>query len=258
MAKQWKWLNNFVGQRRRPPSVPEGCCVYAIGDLHGRADLLEHLLERIFGDAGEVNNTLIFLGDYIDRGPDSKGVVERLIHLQRPGWSIVKLRGNHEQLLLEYLNNPEGYQAWRAIGGAETLLSYGVRPPMFSDAKELRRTHEEFVAQFPRAHFAFLTGLSYSHVIGDYFFVHAGVRPGISLDRQSPEDMLGIREEFLGSDERLEKVVVHGHTPTESPVMKPNRIGIDTGAYATNCLTAVKLAGESCMFLSTGDTQPLH
>lgn len=248
------WLRFLVGQERKAPRVPDGCCVYAVGDVHGRIDLLQRLLERIWADAAEPIKYLILLGDYVDRGPASKDVVEYLIKLERPGWDIIKLRGNHEQVLLEYLNNPEAYQAWRSFGGAETLLSYGVRPPMFSDPKELRRAHEQFAALLPRTHLAFLMALPCAHVVGDYFFVHAGVRPGIALDRQTPEDMLWIRDDFLLSDERLEKVIVHGHSPSERPVLRANRVGIDTGAYATNCLTAAKLTGESCMFLSTDDT----
>lgn len=255
MAKRPIWLSRLLGEKRPPPRVPDGQCVYAVGDIHGRIDLLQKLLVRIWSDASVESNTLVFVGDYVDRGPASKEVVECLVNLRRPGWDVVKLRGNHEQFLLEYLSNPDAYQAWRSFGGAETLLSYGVRPPIFSDSKELLRAHAEFTANLPRSHLAFLTALSYAHTIGDYLFVHAGVRPGIALERQSPEDMLWIREDFLLSDERLEKVIVHGHSPSERPVLRANRIGIDTGAYATNCLTAAKLTGESCMFLSTDDTQ---
>jgi serine/threonine protein phosphatase 1 len=246
-------LRRLIGTRRNPPRVPDGCCVYAIGDIHGRSDLLEKLLDRIWGDAPQSANTLIFLGDYVDRGPSAKSVMECLVQLERPGWDIVRLRGNHEEILLEYLKNPEVYQAWRSFGGAETLLSYGVRPPMFSDAEELRRVHAEFMAALPRAHLALLNGLSFSHSIGDYFFVHAGVRPGVALDRQMPEDTLWIRDEFLSCDASFGKVVVHGHSPSEKPILRPNRIGIDTGAYATGTLTAVKFVSDRCTFLSTDD-----
>ncbi len=242
----------MLGERHLAPRIPDGQCVYAVGDIHGRLDLLDQLLDRIWADAPHGANTLVLVGDYIDRGPDSKGVVERLMALERPGWQIVKLRGNHEHFLLEYLANPEVFQAWRTFGGAETMLSYGVRPPVFTDRKELERAHAAFTAQLPHSHLTFFNMLPYSHTIGGFFFVHAGVRPGIALARQSPEDMMWIREEFLLSSERLEKVVVHGHTPTDGPVLRPNRIGVDTGAYATGILTAAKLTGESCTFLSTG------
>ncbi len=251
MAKIPDWLGGILGRKHGPARIPDGQCVYAVGDIHGRLDLLDTLLERIWSDAPQAQITLIFVGDYIDRGPASKDVIERLIALERPGWEIVKLCGNHEHFLLQYLGNPQVFQAWRAFGGAETLLSYWVRPPMFSDAKELARAHAEFAAQLPRSHLTFFNALPYAHSVGDYLFVHAGVRPGIALDRQSPEDMMWIREEFLLNPDRLEKVIVHGHTPAEGPVLRPNRIGVDTGAYATGCLTAARLAGESCTFLST-------
>lgn len=249
MAKIPNWLGGILGWERPPARIPDGQCVYAVGDIHGRLDLLDALLDRIWSDAPQAHNTLVFVGDYIDRGPASKGVVERLIALERPGWEIIKLRGNHEHFLLQYLGNPEVFQAWRAFGGAETLLSYGVRPPMFSG--EQARAHAEFKAQLPQSHLTFFNALPCAHAIGDYFFVHAGVRPGIALERQSPDDMMWIREEFLSSPDRLEKVIVHGHTPSHGPILKHNRIGVDTGAYATGSLTTVKLMGESCSFLST-------
>jgi serine/threonine protein phosphatase 1 len=246
-------VKRLMGARQTPPRVPDGCCVYAIGDIHGRLDLLEPLVGRILSDAPDAANTLVFLGDYVDRGPSPKGVIDFLMALERPGWNIVKLRGNHEQVLLEYLGNPEIYQSWRTFGGAETLLSYGVRPPVFSDANELRRAHAEFVAVFSRSHLSFLNALSDSYVAGDYFFAHAGVRPGVPLDRQVSEDLLWVRDEFLSSDANFGKVVVHGHSPCEQPALRPNRICIDTGAYATGVLTAVKFLGDCCTFLSSND-----
>jgi serine/threonine protein phosphatase 1 len=251
MAKISRWLGRLGGQERVLPRVPDGRCVYAIGDIHGRIDLLDQLLERIWADAPDGANTLVLLGDYVDRGPASKDVVERLINLKRPGWEIVALRGNHEQFLLDYLGKPEIYQAWRSFGGAETLLSYGVRPPIFSNAEEFARANTEFSVKLPPSHLQFFAGLPHAHTVGDYLFVHAGIRPGVALDRQSPDDMMWIREEFLFCEEDFGKIVVHGHTPDAQPAVRTNRIGIDTGAYATNCLTAAKLSGESCMFLST-------
>jgi serine/threonine protein phosphatase 1 len=247
------WVQRLVGTRHKPPRVPDGACVYAVGDIHGRSDLLEPLLERIWADAPQAANTLVFLGDYIDRGPSSKQVIDRVAQLERPGWDIIKLRGNHEQIMLEYLQNADVYQAWRTFGGAETLLSYGVKPPVFSDAGEIRRAHAEFLAALPRSHLGFLNGLETSYIVGDYFFVHAGVRPGLALERQMPEDMLWIRDEFLSSDIRFGKVVVHGHSPSEKPIIRPNRIGIDTGAYATGALTAVKFVADRCTFLCSND-----
>lgn len=251
MAEYPEWLNRLRRRQPKPPRLSEDQCVYAVGDIHGRYDLLTVLLEKIWADAAGKTNSLVFLGDYVDRGPDSKQVVEYLSTLDRPAWEIVRLRGNHEQLLLEFLEVPEVYQAWRDFGGAETLWSYGVKPPNFSDSKEIARAHEEFVAKLPDSHRAFLNSLPFAHTIGGYHFVHAGIRPGVPLERQVPEDLLWIRDEFLFSNASFEKIIVHGHSPSYVPINRTNRIGVDTGAYATDCLTAVKLIGENCTFLST-------
>jgi serine/threonine protein phosphatase 1 len=251
MAERLKWLRRPLSRARKQPSVPEGMRVYAVGDIHGRLDLLETILEIIWADAAEApRNTLVFLGDYIDRGPASKDVVECLVHLRRPGWTIVALRGNHDQILLDFTGTTEVYRLWRELGGAETLRSYGVRPPLFDDNAEYARARDELLSKLPAQHLEFFRALPYYFSAGDYLFVHAGVRPGIALDRQSPEDLIWIREEFLASDRRLEKVVVHGHTPSERPIVRTNRIGLDTGAYATGCLTAAVFEGEKCRFLS--------
>jgi serine/threonine protein phosphatase 1 len=256
MAVQTNWLKRLMGADRIRPQVPDGVCVYAIGDIHGRFDLTQSLLEKIWADAPHGRNVLIFLGDYVDRGPASKEVIDFLITLTRPGWEIVTLAGNHEVSVLEFLKNPEIYLAWRTYGGAETLMSYGVRPPMFSDPQEILLAHESFVTKFPNEHFEFLSALPTYYELGDYFFVHAGVRPGVPLEKQVTEDLLWIRDDFLVSDQSFGKMIVYGHTPAEKPVVRANRIGIDTGAYATNELTAVKLIGDGVSFLSTSDTQP--
>ena len=252
MAERSTWLSRMFARPRNKPAVPEDERIYAVGDIHGRADLLEKMLGLIWADAaGPAQNTLVFLGDYIDRGPSSQEVIEILATLERPDWTLIKLRGNHEQLLLDFLSKPDVYRVWRTFGGAETLQSYGVRPPLFDDDVEYARARDELMSRLPPRHFAFLTALSTSYAAGDYYFAHAGVRPGIALDKQSPEDLMWIREDFLLSDRKLEKVVVHGHTPVERPAVRPNRIGVDTGAYATDCLTAAVFEGESCRFLST-------
>ncbi len=236
----------------RPASVrlEEGQRVYAVGDIHGRADLLAALLEKIRADAGDRPSTLIFLGDYVDRGPASKEVVELLLNLDWPGWEIVCLRGNHEETLLQFLRDPDTYLAWRPYGAADTLWSYGVKPPSFSSAAEILRAQEDFAAKLPRRHLAFFMELPFTHSVGGYYFAHAGVRPGIALHQQRSEDLLWIRDEFLLSDASFGKVVVHGHSPSEEPVVRRNRIGIDTGAYATHRLTAVRLAGDGVTFLT--------
>ena len=248
------WLQRLLGQQSTPPAVPAGRRIYAVGDVHGRRDLLEQLLCRVqshAASAAPAQNMLVLLGDYIDRGPDSKGVIDMLLGLNLPGWDKVFLRGNHDQALLDFLNDPGFYRAWRSYGAPETLLSYGVKPPLFDSEAEFIKARDALAEKLPRAHRDFLHGLANSHEAGDYFFVHAGVRPGIALDRQMIEDLLWIRDDFLNSSRSFGKFVVHGHTPTERPIRRSNRLGLDTGAHATGCLTAAVLEGETCAFLST-------
>jgi len=254
MPESPHWLHRLW--TRRPawtPSVPAGARVYAVGDIHGRYDLLQQLLALIDADAGpaQSSNTLIFLGDYIDRGPQSREVVELLQSLTKPDWEIIALRGNHEQMALAFCEDAGVYRTWRDYGGGPTLASYGVRPPAFDNAEEFAKAREAFVARLPPAHRDFFNALPYSHTIGDYLFVHAGIRPDVPIDRQSPQDMMWIRQEFLWSGRVSEKIVVHGHSPSGSPAERKNRIGIDTGAYATGRLTALVLEGETRRFLST-------
>ena len=179
MAERPQWLSRLTGQGPRRPKVPDGTRVYGVGDIHGRRDLLDTLLQRIWTDAAPSTgpNTLVFLGDYVDRGPFSKDVIGCLLTLERPGWDIVPLRGNHEQMLLDFCLNPEVYRVWRGFGGAETILSYGVRPPQFDDLADFARARDEFVSRVPKSHLEFLKALPYFHVVGDYLFVHAGVQP---------------------------------------------------------------------------------
>ena len=248
------WLQRLLGQQSKPPAVPAGRRIYAIGDVHGRRDLLVQLLERIRAHAAAappVQCALVLLGDYIDRGSDSKGVVDLLLGFDWPGWEKVFLRGNHDQALLDFLNDPNFYRAWRSYGAPETLLSYGVKPPLFDDEAEFFKARDALAEKLPRTHLDFLHALPNTHEEGDYLFVHAGVRPGIAIDRQMPEDLLWIRDDFLNSNRDFGKFVVHGHTPTEKPVRRSNRLGLDTGAHATGCLTAAVLEGETCAFLST-------
>jgi serine/threonine protein phosphatase 1 len=249
------WFSRFSGNAPAAPSAGSGRRVFAVGDVHGRKDLLDILLYRIAVTASEAprpHNTLLFLGDYIDRGPDSRGVLETLRQLAFPGWDIVFLRGNHDQTFLDFLNDASIYRSWRSYGAPETLLSYGVRPPRFDSDKEFARARDELAAACPQSHLDFIDGLQYAHTIGDYHFVHAGVRPGVPLHEQLVEDQLWIREGFLSHRRAFEKVIVHGHTPAELPVRRSNRIGVDTGAHATGCLTAVVLDEAGCAFLDTG------
>jgi serine/threonine protein phosphatase 1 len=251
-GEQTGWISRlFRAPRPLRARTPDSSCIYAVGDIHGRLDLLVHLLDRIQDEANPAfRNVLVFVGDYIDRGPDSREVVEHLSTLEMPDWQVVFLRGNHDETLLKFLDDPMVYRNWREYGGAETLLSYGVMPPSFDDKEDFVTAREEFLRGFPASHLDFFRRLEDFHVEGDYMFVHAGVRPGVPLEKQSASDLMWIRNEFLYSDKSFGKMIVHGHTPSERPVRRRNRIGIDTGAFATGCLTAVVLEGENCRFLS--------
>lgn len=233
--------------------------VYAVGDVHGREDLLSTLLNHIQHDieTGRKPSTidLIFLGDYIDRGHNSRGVLDLLTEIALPHTTITILRGNHEQILLDLLAsaNPDLCTKWLSYGGFETLASYGVpsRTLYSSDASTIQSL---LMQVMPPAHEALLHQAPLSIQIGDYFFAHAGVRPGTPLDQQDPSDLLWIREPFLSSPQNFGAVVVHGHSITNRVTNVPNRIGIDTGAYATGVLTAVVLEEEERRFLSTSPT----
>jgi serine/threonine protein phosphatase 1 len=232
------------------PRVPDHLRVYAVGDIHGRADLLRVLLDKIQEDAARAlagpERHVVFLGDYVDRGPNSKGVLDTLTEGPPAGFSAHHLRGNHEDMLLTFLDNPASGNSWLWNGGKETLRSYGVDPD--SDLVALR---DRFAAALPPSHLAFLRTLSLREEFGDYAFVHAGVRPGVPLSEQDPEDLLWIRDEFLTSDADFGKVVVHGHTPGRQPVLAANRIGLDTGAFSSGHLSAVVLTGTTRRILST-------
>jgi serine/threonine protein phosphatase 1 len=244
---------------RKNASAPEGGRFYAIGDIHGRLDLLDRLLETIRDDQetrSEAPVTLIFLGDYIDRGPESKGVVDRLLEGFEPPFFAVFLKGNHEDLLLSFIRDPDPSVNWLRNGGDEALLSYGVdvetvRQAFLAGPPGLAEAARRFGAALPESHLRFYKGLELSRRLGDYLFVHAGVRPGTPLEAQSEEDLLWIRQEFLDSTHDFGAVVVHGHTPTRFPQERGNRIGIDTYAVRTGKLTAVGLEGEQRWFLST-------
>ncbi|HTS93191.1 MAG TPA: metallophosphoesterase family protein [Stellaceae bacterium] len=238
---------------RRPALVPQGLRVYAIGDVHGRADLLTALHARIAADASGASGLrkhVIYLGDYVDRGPSSREVVEMLLSAPLAGVSATHLLGNHEAMLLQFLDDAACGPEWFAIGGLATLLSYGVALPGTGRLEEkLLAAQRGLRTNLPVAHRGFLSGLPRKVVVGDYMFVHAGVRPGIPLERQDHTDLVWIRREFLNSTAFHGKVIVHGHSFGTEPEVLPNRIGIDTGAYATGKLTCLVLEGREIRFL---------
>jgi serine/threonine protein phosphatase 1 len=237
------------------PKVPEGTLVYAVGDVHVRADLLEKMHAAILKDSLDVpaeRKVVVYLGDYVDRGPASKKVVDILLDKPLKGFERVHLMGNHEAFLIEFLNDLEAGPGWFFNGGLTTLSSYGVKIGKHDELsyEVLQRVQSELLAKMPKTHLDFYKTLDFSRTEGDFFFVHAGIRPGVPLDNQTDEDMLWIREEFLGCEDDFGKVIVHGHTITWEPEVKPNRIGIDTGAFASGVLTALVLEGREQDFLT--------
>lgn len=244
-----KWLSNRASPRR--PSIPPGERVYAIGDIHGRIDLLDDILNLIDADIAHsrpVIATLVFLGDYVDRGPDSACVLSRLAEV-RETYRAIFLKGNHEWLLSEFLENPRMLEGWAKIGGLETLMSYGLKPALPitpARSQELASQLSEFM---PDWHRDFLANLPLAHISGDYLFVHAGIRPKKSLVKQTQQDMLWIREDFILYEGCHEKFVIHGHTPIREPEICSNRINIDTGAWVTGRLTCLVLEEDHYRFL---------
>ncbi|MCA6125500.1 serine/threonine protein phosphatase [Bradyrhizobium sp. WSM 1704] len=231
------------------PRLPDGVRIYAIGDVHGRADLLQSLLTVIDADLRRSRPRRaihVFLGDYVDRGPDSRAVLELLIHRM---WTheTVCLKGNHEVFMLDVLKDPAKLNDWGKYGGLLTMASYGVTPTLTPTAEEQVELTEKLKDSVPEEHLTFMENLPSSFTCGDFFFVHAGVRPGVPLDQQREQDLLWIRDEFLESNERFGKYIVHGHTPVKAPDIRPNRINIDTGAYATGNLTLLTIQGASML-----------
>jgi serine/threonine protein phosphatase 1 len=235
----------FAKSRKTPPRLPDGIRIYAVGDIHGRADLLENVFRRVDADLAK-NPTLqaveVFLGDYVDRGPNSRQVLDLLVSRGNTRKTVF-LKGNHESFFLDFLEDPTVLENWQYLGGLETLMSYGVRPSANAGAAEQARLAAELERELPESHRRFLSDLKLSFTCGDFFFVHAGVRPGVRLEKQRERDLLWIREDFLLYEEDFGKIVVHGHTPVVKPDVRPNRINIDTGAFATGHLTCLKIEG---------------
>ncbi len=236
-----------------PVGLPQNHRLYCIGDIHGRLDLLQEVHRKIAADALDFDDTkiLVYLGDYIDRGAQSKQVIDCLLEDNFPGFEKVFLMGNHEQVLLQFLSSKDAVIAheWFKFGGLSTLASYGVNVRGVPTTKDISQLRAEFREKLLARHMDFFERLVLNYEIGGYFFVHAGVRPKIKLHRQRPEDMLWIREEFLNSDVFHGRVIVHGHSVTDEPEIRHNRIGVDTGAYASGRLTCAVFEGVSCRFL---------
>ena len=231
------------------PKIPSGTVAYAIGDIHGCLDKLRALEAFIREDAarrGSSRRVVVYLGDYVDRGPDSAGVLSHLIERSLAGFEPVHLMGNHERMMLDFLATPEEGAIWFANGGVATLASYGVEVDRLAarDRRALAEAAARLERVLPGEHRRFLEGLRLHHREGGALFVHAGIRPGVPLETQVEDDLLWIRGAFLNSDEEHGAVVVHGHTPTDAPELLANRFGIDTGACYGGALTAVGMEGS--------------
>lgn len=245
------WLKNAPAARQ--PSTPDGTRIYAIGDIHGCLDEMNSLLTAIDDDMKQqpVRQALgVFLGDYVDRGSQSCAVLERLATKTTP-MHFVALRGNHESMLLRFLQEPAFLEEWRSFGGLETLCSYGIEVSAIMRGMGYEEAHDAFATKLPKSHLDFLRATRLSYESGDYYFCHAGIRPGVKLAEQVESDLLWIRQEFLSYTKPFEKFVVHGHTPVANPDIQANRIGIDTGVYATGVLTCLVLEGANRRFLNS-------
>jgi len=249
------WRKTDVAPPPPRHMIPAGQRVYAIGDIHGRADLLYDLLDQIALDdktRGAADTMLVFLGDLVDRGPDSAEIVEYTRRLAASNVKTVFLMGNHEELfLLTCAGDQQVGGTFHRAGGRETLLSYGVDPQVYDDCDphEISALADKFV---PQEHIDFIESFRDYWVCGDYCFVHAGIRPDVPLEEQTPADMRWIRNEFLTSQIDHGFMVVHGHTITQDVDEQYNRIGVDTGAYASGKLTAIGLEGGERWYLQTG------
>jgi serine/threonine protein phosphatase 1 len=243
---------------RSASATPSDTAIYAIGDIHGRLDLLLQLQEQIANDAARhpaKRRLLVYLGDYVSRGPDSRGVVERVRTWQPEGFERVILRGNHEDLLLRFAGGEwKAGRHWFDYGGLDTLAAYGIdiADRAARDEASVTELGRCLAAALPLSHLEFFNTLQINHRAGGYFFSHGGIRPGVALDAQSPHDCMWIRKTFLDSSADHGAVVVHGHSICREPEIRRNRIGIDTGAYRSGVLTCVVLEGSAIKLLQTG------
>ena len=238
------------------PSAPAGTAVYAIGDIHGRADLLAELHAGIVANAAPrmaARRVIVYLGDYVDRGPDVAGVIDLLLDRVPEGFEPVYLIGNHERMMLDFLDDISSGPLWLRNGGEQTLASYGIAYDSAAtpDLQRLRGLQGELRYRLPLRHLEFLQNLRLLHIEGDYAFAHAGIRPGVPFETQEESDLLWVRGLFLRSTRDHGKVVVHGHTIVPEPEVLANRIGIDTGAWYTGRLTSLALEGTQRQLLAT-------
>jgi serine/threonine protein phosphatase 1 len=231
----------------------DGRVGYAIGDIHGRADLLTRMFERLEAEPrkGDRPPIVVFLGDYIDRGPESAEVIELLLYKRPEGFEHYYLKGNHEEALLSFIADPNAGKAWLAHGGLQTLGSYGVAPlpTVAASGKDLARACQTFREKLPDTHLGFFNRLQRYVTFGDYAFVHAGVDPARKLDAQTDQDLFWIRRRFLESTKKSSHVIVHGHTPAKEPYRDRRRVGVDTGAYFSGVLTAARFEDGDVSFL---------
>lgn len=243
-------MRGWTGRGSMRPRVPDGVRIYAIGDVHGCKHEMVHLLRAIERERATFGGSthIIFLGDLVDRGPDSSGVLDHLIHAELPADDVTYLMGNHEELMLDcYAGKIERYAGWLRFGGLEALASYGVSEAEinshdFDLGAALKRS-------VPSKHISFMRSFEDSLRLGDYLFVHAGIRPGVGLEHQSPQDLRWIRDEFLTHKKCYGFTVVHGHTIVPRILKRRNRIGIDTGCYRTGVLSCLVLEGSDCSAL---------
>ena len=255
-------ISRFINKLRPPPNkgtlphIPDNQRIYCIGDIHGRADLLQQLHEQILSDASGYSGqkTIVYLGDYIDRGEQSQQVIDILLGDPLPDFEPVYLQGNHEHAMLSFIEYPEASAAWLSFGGREAINSYGIPLAHIPGGREVPELARRLDNILPDAHRDFLQSCSDSWHCGSYYFVHAGILPGIALDKQILEDQLWIRDEFLESKRDHGAIIVHGHSITPQPQLLPNRIGIDTGAFSSGVLTCLILEANEQRLLQTGHT----
>ncbi len=248
-----RWKLRHVFSKRSVARITEGIRIYAIGDVHGCNFILQNLLDLIDEHLTRFPSRrpiLVFLGDYVDRGPGSRQAIDQMISLQAQREAIF-LKGNHESYMLAFLKQPAILSKWIQFGALDTLRSYGLNPGNHSDPEEQESLSVSLRLVLDKTgHLEFLDRLQTSFVCEDFFFVHAGVRPGIPLDQQNEDDLLWIREDFLQYGGDFGKIVVHGHTPVPQPEVCANRINIDTGAYATGRLTCLVIERDRMKFIS--------